>query len=56
MRVFWRSSRGPILKQVAQQRAASYLGIPPDRLEEPALPEGQELKTVDVAGHNPLPR
>ncbi|HXP61032.1 MAG TPA: penicillin-binding protein 2 [Dongiaceae bacterium] len=52
---FGGQAAAPIFKQVAE-RAASYLGIPPDRLEEPALPEGQELKTVDVVGHNPLSR
>jgi cell division protein FtsI/penicillin-binding protein 2 len=52
---FGGQAAAPIFKQVAE-RAASYLGIPPDRFEEPVLPEGQELKTVDVAGRNPVSR
>jgi cell division protein FtsI/penicillin-binding protein 2 len=52
---FGGQTAAPIFKQVAE-RAASYLGIPPDRIEEPALPEAQGLKTADATGKNPLPR
>ncbi len=49
------TAAAPIFKQVAE-RAANYLGIPPDRLEEPAVPEAQGLKTADAIGRNPLSR
>jgi len=52
---FGGQAAAPIFKQVAEH-AANYLGIPPDRLEEPALPEAQGLKTADVIGGNPLSR
>jgi cell division protein FtsI/penicillin-binding protein 2 len=52
---FGGQAAAPIFKQVAE-RAANYLGIPPDRLEEPALPEMQGLKTADAIGGNPLSR
>jgi cell division protein FtsI/penicillin-binding protein 2 len=52
---FGGQTAAPIFKQVAE-RAANYLGIPPDRLEEPALTEAQGLKTADATARNPLSR
>jgi cell division protein FtsI/penicillin-binding protein 2 len=52
---FGGQAAAPIFKQVAE-RAANYLGIPPDRLEEPALPEAQGLRTADAIGGNALSR
>ena len=52
---FGGQAAAPIFKQVAE-RAGNYLGIPPDRLEEPVLPEAQGLKTAEVMGRNPLSR
>ncbi len=39
----------PIFKQVAE-RVANYLGIPPDRAEEPALTDSAAVKTADALG------
>jgi cell division protein FtsI/penicillin-binding protein 2 len=52
---FGGQAAAPVFKQVAE-RAASYLGIPPDRIEEPPPPEAQGLKTADVTGKTPLSR
>jgi len=52
---FGGQAAAPIFKQVAE-RAANYLGIPPDRPEGPAVPEAQGLKTAEVTAGNPLSR
>jgi cell division protein FtsI (penicillin-binding protein 3) len=52
---FGGQAAAPIFKQVAE-RAANYLGIPPDRPEEPASPEVQGLKTAEAAARIPLSR
>ena len=52
---FGGQAAAPIFKQVAE-RAANYLGIPPDRPQEPVVPEAQDLKTAAVTGANSLPR
>jgi len=45
----------PVFKQVAE-RAGNYLGLPPDRLAEPGLTEGQGLKTAATLGQNQFPK
>ena len=52
---FGGQAAAPVFKQVAE-RAANYLGLPPDRLAEPALAEGHGLKTADTLGQNQLPK
>jgi stage V sporulation protein D (sporulation-specific penicillin-binding protein) len=52
---FGGQAAAPIFKQVAE-RVANYLGLPPDRVEDPALAEAGGVKTANTLGKPQLAR